>query len=75
MVVEMGGMERMVQLCRQEKERNYSDGVLIACLVRHEIILCPFATIGTIISAFRPPSGSWSHSVGMEQRKGFMLMT
>ncbi|CAL8105012.1 unnamed protein product [Orchesella dallaii] len=32
-VYDMGGVHRLVQLCRKEKERNYSDGVLIAALV------------------------------------------
>ncbi len=33
LVLELNGIQRLVQLSRQEKERNYSDGVLIACLV------------------------------------------
>lgn len=27
---------RLVQLCREPKERNYSDAVLVACLVSNE---------------------------------------
>lgn len=32
-VFQMGGVHRLVSLCRKDKERNYSDGVLIAALV------------------------------------------
>jgi Protein inscuteable C-terminal len=31
--VELQGAERLVRLCKDEKERNHSDGVLVACLV------------------------------------------
>ncbi|ODN02494.1 Protein inscuteable [Orchesella cincta] len=36
-VYDMGGVHRLVQLCRKEKERNYSDGVLIAALIKCEL--------------------------------------
>lgn len=36
-VLQRGGLHRLVTLCRREKERNYSDGVLIAALVRTQI--------------------------------------
>lgn len=32
-VVESGGLQRLIQLCRSGSERNHSDGVLVACLV------------------------------------------
>lgn len=32
-VIELQGVTRLVRLCREERERNYSDGVLVACLV------------------------------------------
>lgn len=28
------GVQRLVRLCKDEKERNHSDAVLVACLVR-----------------------------------------
>ncbi|XP_065207501.1 protein inscuteable homolog isoform X2 [Planococcus citri] len=31
-VIELQGVTRLVRLCREERERNYSDGVLVACL-------------------------------------------
>ncbi|CAL4058863.1 unnamed protein product [Meganyctiphanes norvegica] len=31
-VVQLGGAERLVQLCKDEMERNHSDAVLVACL-------------------------------------------
>ncbi|XP_042209618.1 protein inscuteable homolog [Homarus americanus] len=31
-VVELGGAERLVRLCKDEQERNHSDAVLVACL-------------------------------------------
>lgn len=31
-VVELQGVQRLVKLCREERERNNSDGVLVACL-------------------------------------------
>ncbi|KAK7079474.1 hypothetical protein SK128_017153, partial [Halocaridina rubra] len=31
-VVENGGAERLVRLCKDEHERNQSDAVLVACL-------------------------------------------
>ncbi|KAK6626100.1 hypothetical protein RUM43_006404 [Polyplax serrata] len=31
-VVELQGVNRLVRLCKEEKERNHSDGVLVACL-------------------------------------------
>jgi len=30
----LGGIHRLARLCRRDQERNYSDGVLIAALVR-----------------------------------------
>ena len=32
-VEHLGGFERLIDLCRIDRERNYSDGVLIASLV------------------------------------------
>jgi hypothetical protein len=32
-VVELQGVNRLVRLCKEERERNHSDGVLVACLV------------------------------------------
>ena len=32
-IVELEGIERLAQLVRDPRERNYSDGVLVACLV------------------------------------------
>uniref|UniRef100_A0A8D9AB09 Protein inscuteable homolog n=1 Tax=Cacopsylla melanoneura TaxID=428564 RepID=A0A8D9AB09_9HEMI len=32
-VVELQGVTRLVKLCKEERERNHSDGVLVACLV------------------------------------------
>ncbi|PSN45369.1 hypothetical protein C0J52_07538 [Blattella germanica] len=31
-VVELQGVNRLVRLCKEERERNHSDGVLVACL-------------------------------------------
>ncbi|XP_059481014.1 protein inscuteable homolog [Neocloeon triangulifer] len=31
-IVDLQGAERLVRLCKDEKERNHSDGVLVACL-------------------------------------------
>ncbi|XP_050431428.1 protein inscuteable homolog [Adelges cooleyi] len=31
-VVELEGVNRLVRLCKEERERNHSDGVLVACL-------------------------------------------
>ncbi|VVC30242.1 Hypothetical protein CINCED_3A021057 [Cinara cedri] len=31
-VVELEGVNRMIRLCKDERERNHSDGVLVACL-------------------------------------------
>ncbi|KAG8261869.1 protein inscuteable homolog isoform X2 [Homalodisca vitripennis] len=31
-VVDLQGVNRLVRLCKEEKERNHSDGVLVACL-------------------------------------------
>nr|XP_053634436.1 protein inscuteable homolog isoform X2 [Cherax quadricarinatus] len=31
-VVELGGAERLVRLCKDDQERNHSDAVLVACL-------------------------------------------
>ncbi|KAI5732661.1 hypothetical protein M8J76_002893 [Diaphorina citri] len=31
-VVELQGVNRLVKLCKEERERNHSDGVLVACL-------------------------------------------
>ncbi|KAL1459117.1 hypothetical protein WDU94_011124 [Cyamophila willieti] len=31
-VVELQGVTRLVKLCKEERERNHSDGVLVACL-------------------------------------------
>lgn len=33
-VVQLQGVPRLVRLCREDRERNHSDGVLVACLVR-----------------------------------------
>ena len=33
-LVELGGADRLVQLCKDDAERNHSDAVLVACLVR-----------------------------------------
>lgn len=32
-VVELEGVNRLIKLCKEERERNHSDGVLVACLV------------------------------------------
>jgi hypothetical protein len=32
-VVELQGVNRLVRLFKEERERNHSDGVLVACLV------------------------------------------
>lgn len=32
-VVELQGINRLVRLCKEGRERNHSDGVLVACLV------------------------------------------
>lgn len=32
-VVELEGVNRLIRLCKDERERNHSDGVLVACLV------------------------------------------
>lgn len=32
-VVDLQGINRLVRLCKEERERNHSDGVLVACLV------------------------------------------
>lgn len=32
-IVDLGGVTRLVQLCKEGKERNNSDAVLVACLV------------------------------------------
>ena len=32
-IVDLEGIERLAQLVRDPRERNYSDGVLVACLV------------------------------------------
>lgn len=34
-IVEQGGVEKLVKLCREKKERHDSDAVLVAALVRH----------------------------------------
>ena len=31
-VVRLGGVDRLVQLCKHPDERNYSDAILVACL-------------------------------------------
>lgn len=31
--VELEGVNRLIRLCKDERERNHSDGVLVACLV------------------------------------------
>jgi hypothetical protein len=37
-VVQLQGISNLARLCREETERNNSDGVLVACLVRtHKI--------------------------------------
>lgn len=36
-VVELEGVNCLVRLCKEERERNHSDGVLVACLVSKEI--------------------------------------
>jgi len=45
-ILERGGIHRLVSLSRNEKERNYSDGVLIAALVRPVQIHCQFMLSG-----------------------------
>jgi len=32
-VVELEGVHCLIRLCKDERERNHSDGVLVACLV------------------------------------------
>ena len=31
-VIRLGGVDRLVELCKDPSERNYSDAVLVACL-------------------------------------------
>jgi len=50
MVLEMGGIQRLVELSRNDRERNYSDGVLIASLVSFTSDFLPLPLI--VISAF-----------------------
>ena len=40
-VVELQGVNRLVRLCKEERERNHSDGVLVACLVSYHLISSP----------------------------------
>lgn len=35
--MELKGVNRLVRLCKEEKERNHSDGVLVACLVSIQV--------------------------------------
>lgn len=49
-IVELEGIERLSQLVRDPRERNYSDGVLVACLViLANAILISIQTIDLVI--------------------------
>lgn len=41
-IVDLNGIERIGQLVRDPRERNYSDGVLVACLVIFNLKPRPF---------------------------------
>ncbi|KAE8752646.1 hypothetical protein FOCC_FOCC000768 [Frankliniella occidentalis] len=49
-VVSLEGVPRLVRLCRDEKERNHSDGVLVACLAALRKIA---ANCGTVVLSKR----------------------
>lgn len=55
-VVELQGVCRLVRLCKEERERNHSDGVLVACLVCFLIFLqtcVPFLLANFIIGILK----------------------
>lgn len=61
-VVSLEGVPRLVRLCRDEKERNHSDGVLVACLVSKfkftPLVSIPkysFSTLLVFNFVFAPP--------------------
>ncbi|XP_035662612.1 protein inscuteable homolog isoform X2 [Branchiostoma floridae] len=56
-VKQLKGLQRLVELCRKPKERNYSDSVLVACLatLRKLASVC----CANMLSFSRPPSVSW----------------
>ncbi|XP_035662613.1 protein inscuteable homolog isoform X3 [Branchiostoma floridae] len=56
-VKQLKGLQRLVELCRKPKERNYSDSVLVACLATLRKLASVCCTNMLLFS--RPPSVSW----------------
>ena len=59
-IVELNGIERLAQLVRDPRERNHSDGVLVACLVWNLLRCFYFKLTQVNCFIFFPPLGCFA---------------
>lgn len=52
-VVDLQGVNRLVRLCKDETERNHSDGVLVACLVSATHLILNCAEVVVVVIGIR----------------------